>query len=376
MKLIHLSDLHIGKRVNEFSMLEDQKYILLKIIGIIDEEKPDGVIIAGDIFDKSVPGEDAVKLWGEFLTRLAERKLQVFAISGNHDSAIRVSNYSDLIDTTGIHISPAYDGNIKPYKLYDEAGALNIYMLPFVKPVVVRKLFEGEKIENYSDACRVAISQMDIDKSERNVLVAHQFVAGASTTDSEEHVVGGVENVAVDVFDDFNYVALGHIHRPQKVGRPEVRYCGTPLKYSFSEKDDKKSVSVVNIDGQGKVAIKEIYLTPKHDLREVRGSFEFVSNKANYEGTSLEDYVHIVLTDEEEIPEAVGKLRSIYKNIMKLTYDNKRTRNKHNLDLTNDLNELSQIEIFSDFYELMNNQPMSDLQREFTEKLINDIWEV
>ena len=376
MKFIHLSDLHLGKRVNEFSMIEDQQYILKEILTIVKDVKPDGVLIAGDVYDKSVPSEDAMKLWDGFLISLAEKKIPVFAISGNHDSAIRFADHGELVDVTGIHLSPVYDGNVKKYVMTDEEGPVNIYLLPFIKPATVRAVFPDENINDYTDACRVAVEHMNVDTSERNILVAHQFVTGAQRCDSEEVVVGGIDNVNASVFDAFDYVALGHIHGKQSIGRKEVRYCGTPLKYSFSEKDHKKSVTVVEIGKKGNVDISEVPLIPKHDLREVRGSYDEVTMKSNYENTDTDDYVHIVLTDENDIPDAVGKLRVIYPNLMKLSYDNKRTAMQKEVTDAEDVEKKSPIELFGEFYEMQNNQEMTDEQREFVQNLIESIWEV
>ncbi|MCQ2521221.1 MAG: exonuclease SbcCD subunit D [Lachnospiraceae bacterium] len=376
MKFIHLSDLHLGKRVNEFSMIEDQRYILTKIINIVDEEKPEGVLVAGDVYDRSVPSEEAMQLWDEFLIKLSKRKIPVFAISGNHDSAVRFSSHNKLVENAGIYLSPVYEGEVKPITLEDSEGKLNIYLLPFIKPVHVKQFFSEEKIEDYTDACRVAIKQMKVDEKERNILVAHQFVLGASTCESEEHTVGGLDNVSASVFDCFDYVALGHIHGKQSIGRESVRYSGTPLKYSFSEKNHNKSVTVVEFGKKGDVVIRECPLVPQHDLREIRGTYDEVTSKKNYEGTAVDDYLHIILTDEEDIPDAIGKLRVIYKNIMKLSYDNKRTRENKVISDVEDVEKKTPIELFEEFYELQNNQKMSDEQKNYTVELIDSIWEV
>ena len=239
MRFIHLSDLHIGKRVNEFPMLEDQEFILTKILNIIDEQKPDGVIIAGDVYDKSVPSAEAVELFDDFLVRLSKRDMKVFVISGNHDSAERIAFGGRLMDKSGIYMSPVYNGKIEPVALSDEFGDVNIYMLPFVKPSNVRRFFPESEITSYTDAVKVAIDSMNIDTAKRNILITHQFVTGATRTESEDVSVGGTDNVDVSVFDSFDYVALGHIHRSQKCGSEYIRYSGTPLKYSFSEANDK-----------------------------------------------------------------------------------------------------------------------------------------
>ncbi len=385
MRLIHLSDLHIGKRVNEFSMLEDQEYILKEILGIIDDEQPDGVIIAGDVYDKSVPSEEAVKLLDSFLTSLAKRKRQVYIISGNHDSAAKLAFASSLIALSGIHISPVYDstqiamigdGLVRPYKLEDGKGQMvNIYMLPFVKPAMVRAVFpdEADYIKDYTDACRVAVEHMDVDEKVTNILVAHQFVTGAVRSESEENV-GGLDNVDVSVFDSFDYVALGHIHGPQKVGRETVRYCGTPLKYSLSEANHTKSVTVVDIPENKKIEIRTVTLVPMHELREVKGTFDELMDRRNYEGTAVDDYLYVVLTDEDDVPDALGKLRTVYPNVMKLGYDNTRTRVTQTIDDGAVLEGKKPIDLFGELYEKQNNQEMSDEQRSFVQDIIDSIW--
>ncbi len=374
MKFIHLSDLHLGKRVNEFSMIEDQKYILLQTINIIDDEKPDAVIIAGDIYDKSIPSEEAMLLFDDFLLRLSKRNISVFVISGNHDSSVRLSDHSKLIENQGIYLSPVYDGTLKPVSMEDEYGEINVYILPFIKPVVVKQYFGDEEINSYTDAVRVAIKHMNVDCNKRNVLVAHQFVLGATTCESEEHIVGGLDSVSSDVFDCFDYVALGHIHGKQYIGRETVRYCGTLLKYSFSEKNHVKSVTVVDIKEKGNIDIREVMLTPKRDLREIKGSYEDITNRKNYEGTNVDDYVHIVLTDEEDVIDAIGKLRTIYPNIMKLSYDNKRTRENNVLTEAGAIEEKSPLELFEEFYTMQNNVSMSPWQTDYVKELIEEIW--
>ena len=375
MKFIHLSDLHIGKRVNEFSMYEDQNYILKKIIEIIDDQKPDAVLIAGDVYDKSIPSSEAVTLFDDFLYMLSKRDLQVFVISGNHDSPERLSFASRLIEKSGVHISPVYNGEIKPITIKDEFGNVNIYMLTFIKPSNVRRYFD-EEITSYTDAVGKAIEEMKIDNTQRNILVTHQFVTGSSRTESEEISVGGTDNVDVSVFKDFDYVALGHIHRAQNCTTEKVRYCGTPLKYSFSEANDVKSVTIVELLQKGDLEISTVELTPKHDMKEIKGTYDEITAKSFYEDTTYQtDYIHITLTDEEDIPDAVGKLRTIYKNLMKLDYDNKRTR--HSVQITGalDIEKTSPLKLFDDFYELQNNQPMNDEQRAFVNELIEKIWE-
>lgn len=375
MKFIHLSDLHIGKRVNEFSMLEDQKYILTQIIQIVEEEAPDGVLIAGDIYDKSVPSAEAVQLFDDFLCQLAKQKRQVFVISGNHDSPERIAFGSRLMDASGIHLSPVFQGEITPISLEDSFGKVDIFMLPFLKPAHVRRFYEEEEIESYTDALRVVIEHMNIQPEHRSILLTHQFVTGASRSESEELSVGGSDNVDASVFDSFDYVALGHIHGPQSIGRETLRYCGTPLKYSFSEASHKKSVTVVELLEKGTCRIETIPLIPKRDLRELKGTYMELTEKKNYEGTNTEDYIHITLTDEEDIPDAIGKLRVIYPNLMKLDYDNRRTRSHGDFGDLEQMEEKTPLELFSEFYEKQNNQPMNQEQREFIKQLMERIWE-
>ena len=375
MKLIHLSDLHLGKRVNEFSMLEEQEYILSQIIDIIDAERPGAVIIAGDIYDKSVPSAEAVRLFDDFLYKLSLRKLQVFAISGNHDSAERTAFASRLIDGSGVHLSPVYDGEVAPVRLEDGYGAVNFYMLPFVKPIHVRTAFPEAEISSYTEALRLAVEKLGMDKGERNVLIAHQFVTGAARSDSEEVCVGGLDNVDSEVFDGIDYVALGHIHKAQSCGREGIRYCGTPLKYSFSEIGHEKSLTVVELGAKGELEIRTVPLLPRRDMREIRGSYMELTAKSFYEGTATGDYLHVILTDEEDIPDGIAKLRSIYPNIMRLDYDNARTRAGFAAIGEAETASKSPFELFAELYEAQNGQPMSAEQAEFSLALMEKIWE-
>ena len=374
MKLFHLSDLHLGKRLKEISLIEDQEYILKKILTAAGSEKPDGILIAGDVYDRSIPSEEAMKLWDDFLVSLAEKKIPVFVVSGNHDSAIRLSDHSELVEAAGIHFSPVYDGTVKRIAL--EAGGEKVYihMLPFVKPAIVKSFFPGEEINDYTDACRVALSKADVDSSVTNILMAHQFVTGAERCDSEEVVVGGLDNVNASVFDDFDYVALGHIYGKQYIGRKTVRYCGTPLKYSFSEKNHHKSITVVNIKGK-EITLDEIPLDPLHDLREIKGTYEELTDKKNYENTDTDDYIHAILTDENDVIDAMGKLRVIYPNIMQLTYDNTRTKERNEISGVENIEEKTPLELFMELFEKQNNAPMAEEQMKFITECIDKVWE-
>lgn len=375
MKFLHLSDLHLGKRVNEFSMLEDQEYILTKIINIIDEQKIEGVWMAGDIYDKAVPPAEAVRLLDYFLNRLAERKLPVFIISGNHDSAERLAFGAKLMSGEGIYLSPVFEGEIQPVMLQDEYGEIAVYMLPFVKPSIVRHAYPDARIESCHDAVAAVIERMEIKEDRRNVLIAHQFVTGAVRCESEEVSVGGVDNVDVELFEAFDYVALGHIHEPQKIGRETVRYCGTPLKYSFSEAAHKKAALIVTLGEKGSVTLEQIPLVPRRDMREIRGSYMEVTALEFYKDTNTDDYMHITLTDEDDIPDAIGKLRTIYPNIMRLDYDNKRTQLGVKIQEAEDVEKKTPMQLLKEFYEHQNNQPLTEEQEILMQEIMEKVWE-
>jgi len=376
MKIMHLSDLHLGKRVNEFSMLEDQIYILNEIINIIDEQKPKVIILAGDIYDKPIPPAEAVEIFDDFLYKLSKRNPAVFIISGNHDSAERIAFGSRLFDKSSIYLSPVYNGKISPICIDDKYGKINFYMLPFIKPVHVRRFFPDAEVYTYTDALSTVISDMHIDTAQKNILITHQFVTGSSRTESEDISVGGSDNVDADIFKGFDYVALGHIHRSQCCDSEYIRYCGTPLKYSFSESKDIKSITMLDIKEKGNIKLDFIPLTPLRDMVEIKGSYNELMLKSFYENTSLtDDYVHITLTDEEDIPDVITKLRVVYKNIMKLDYDNQRTKKSSEINLINDMDSKSPLELFDTFYELQNGRHLSDTQRVFLKNIIEEIWE-
>ena len=381
MKFLHISDLHIGKRVNEFSMTEDQKYILNQILQIAQREQVDAVLIAGDIYDKPMPSAEAVQMFDWFLTGLADLGKKVLAVSGNHDSPERIAFGGELMRGRGVYVSPVYRGEALEIALQDSYGEIRVHLLPFVKPATVRHTLEerpedegGVRLpESYQEAVEIAIERMKIDGKTRNILVAHQFVTGAGRCDSEEVAVGGLDNVDARVFNAFDYVALGHIHSPQSVGRETVRYCGTPLKYSFSEAEQEKSVTIVELREKGQLTVSTVPLVPLHDMRKIRGSYLEVMSKSFYQDRDREDYVQITLTDEEDIPDGMQRLRTVYPNLMRLVYDNSRTREDRNVEAVGQVEERSEMELFGEFYEMQNNQPMSGEQAAFIEKLIEGL---
>lgn len=377
MKLFHLSDLHIGKRVNEFSMIEDQKYILKRILDLAEEEKPDGIILAGDIYDKQIPSAEAVQVFDEFIIRLAGRAIPVFIISGNHDSAERLAFGGRLLNSRGIYLSPVYDGSVTKIPLKDQYGTVWIHLLPFIRPSTVRHVFENEAdlVTDVQTAAETVIRHMEIDLKDRNILVAHQFVTGASRCESEDVQVGGLDNIDAAVFTPFDYTALGHIHSPQNVGIDRVRYCGTPLKYSFSEVDQEKSITVVELEKKGTVRTSLLPLKPLRDMRKLRGTYLELTDRSFYRDMNREDYIQVTLTDEDDVPDGLQKLRVIYPNIMQLLYDNQRTKTTQEVDAAQAVEKKTEIELFYEFYELQNNQPMTKQQKDFAEQLIREIKE-
>jgi exonuclease SbcD len=377
MKFFHISDLHLGKRVNEISMIDNQSDILQKIVVLAKEHKPDAVLIAGDVYDKSTPTIDAVQLLDRFLVWLNELGIAVFLISGNHDSVERMAFGAELLKYSHVHIVQSYKGKLEPLKLEDEHGELYVWMTPYLKPSLVRSYFPDKTVDSYNDAVSAALSNIEIDNKNRNIMLAHQFLTGAEISEgSEEILVGGSENIDANMFNDFDYVALGHIHRPQTVGRETVRYCGTPLKYSFSEIKQQKSVTVVDMGIKGCIDISELPLSPQHEMIEVRGTYDEIMNRNFYRKLDTDkDYTHIVLTDEHDEPDALTKLRNVYKNIISFRYDNKRTQATATFESISNLNKNSPVELFGELFAAQNGQAMSDIQTKYVEGLFERIRE-
>jgi exonuclease SbcD len=411
MKFLHLADLHIGKRVCEHNMLDEQVHILGEVLDIARKESPDAVLIAGDVYDKSVPSAEAVAVLDDFLVKLAATGTKVFVLSGNHDSAERIAFGGRLMKGMGVYMSPVYNGKFAPMTLKDEFGEVDLWMLPFVRPADVRAHLESDEecaaVTDYTSAMRMAIAQMEFTEGRRNVLVAHQFVTGAERSESEENV-GGLDNVDASVFEKFDYVALGHIHKPQNVvkdadGTVRVRYSGTPLKYSLSEATHAKSVTVVELGAAGNAGgavaatavagdlfagfgmraalqLREVPLKPLHDVREIRGTFaELVSPEFRTAqvaaGNKLDDFVYVKLTDENDVPDAAQKLRGIYPNLMMLDYDNERTRNQKIAVGVEAVEKKSPMELFGEFFSEMTRREMNSEECEFVQSIVDGIWE-
>ncbi len=378
MRFIHLSDLHIGKRVNGFPMLEDQRYILEQILEKTKESAADAVIIAGDIYDKPVPSAEAVDLFDDFLVGLTKLGVMVFLISGNHDSAERISYAGRLLRESQVYISPRFDGTIHPISVSDDYGIVNVYLIPYIHPSLVRNAWPEEKIGSYDDAMRVLLKKSGADPNARNLAVVHQFVtAGGQSpeeTDSEEKHVGGLDNVDASAFDAFDYVALGHLHGPQRIGRDTIRYAGSPLKYSFSEEKQNKSITLAELKEKGKVTYDLLPLEAKRDLRTARGTFEEVTSPEFTAGRKRDDYYRVILTDENDVPNALSRLRRrFYENLMILEYDNARTSSDVRIEAEEGEEEKEPIEVLGDLYQMQNGREMSLLQKETAEKLIRRI---
>lgn len=376
MKFFHLSDLHLGIRINEFSMLEDQRYILDKIICLAQKERPDCVFIAGDIYDKSVPPAEAVSLFDGFVWDLYNTGAKIFIIGGNHDSQERLSFGSRVMTQNGIHIAPVFTGGITPVKLCDEYGDIMIYQLPFIRPAQARPFFPESRPEDTEELLAKIIENIKIDTTKRNILLAHLFAAGSSRCDSEDLVVGGADCCDTALFSDFDYTALGHLHGPQAMCGGRVRYCGTPLKYSFSEVAHRKTVSIGELHEKGTLDIREEPLVPMHDMREIRGSYDGLVEKSfcALHGFDREDYLHITLTDEDDVFEALARLRTVYPNIMKLDYDNQRTRTQADFSSACECENRSPLELASELFEKQNGQPLSQGQAEIMDSMIKQIW--
>lgn len=379
MKLLHIADLHIGKRLNEFNLIDDQRYILEQILAITKDENPDGVLIAGDVYDKSQPSAEAVELLDWFLTSLTELGCRVFMISGNHDSPERLGFGSQIMKRNGLYIAGVFDGSMKKIMLEDEHGVVNIYLLPFIKPAMVRPYFE-EQIDSYDEAVRKVISAKNIDTDQRNVLVAHQFVVKGSQlpeqSESEYPSVGGLDYVDASAFKNFDYVALGHLHRSQSVDSGRGYYAGSPLKYSVSEAVNHKSVLIIELAGKESEIIKRrVKLTPKRDVLKIKGYIDDVLNAAREQGQVSQDFVHVTLTDDDDIFDPLGQLRQVYPNLIGIDFENSRTElqsSSSQIAAAKELETLTPLDLFVAFYQLQNNKEMNSEQLELMKELFDE----
>lgn len=374
MKLFHLSDLHLGKRVYAFSMLRDQRYVLEQVCALAEKHQPDGILLSGDLYDKLIPPVEAVQLLDEFLTKMQQMGIAVYAISGNHDSAGRVDFGSRILQQQNLHICGAFDGKLYHVSKEDAFGEIHFYLLPFLKPATVSAFREGGESLTYAEAVKWALETMDIDTTKRNVLLAHQFVTWKGTaeeSDSETKTLGGVDEMDASLFFDFDYVALGHLHSPQRIGRDTIRYGGSPLKYSFSELRQKKGVTLVEIQEKGNITTEFLPLEPLHPLREIKGTLADLLEAAEEAGGS-EDYVRAILTDEGAVYDPVGRLRVYYPNLMTLEMAQRGER-QEDFSLRLDQEQLSGPALFAGFFEKQNDREMSEAQKALVEKIWQDL---
>lgn len=380
MRILHLADLHLGKILQEESLLEDQKYMLEEIIKKVQEENIEIILISGDIYDRSIPQTDAVDMLDYFLNKLIkDLKKQVFIISGNHDSKERLGFGNKIFENDGLYISSKYEGQIKKVELQDEYGKLNIYLLPFIKPVEVKKYFEDE-ILSYDETIKKIIEKENIDETQRNIILTHQFVTcigeEVERTDSETISLGGIDNVDISNYDKFDYVAIGHVHRPQRIGRDTARYAGTMLKYSFSEVNHKKTIPIIDFKEKGNINIKLVELTPLRDMREIKGPIEELTKKGNYKNTNTEDYIKAIITNEEPVYDAIGQIRKVYPNVLKLEIQNSKSSVSQNDEKEKELQNIknkSEVELFNEFYKFQNYTELNDEQTQVIENIVKEI---
>ena len=376
MKFLHISDLHIGKSVNGFSMIAEQKNAFKQIIGYIKTENLAAVIIAGDVYDRVIPSVEAVRVFDDFLTELANENVAVLLISGNHDSPERINYASRLLSDKRIFFYGAFDGSIHKVALPDEYGEVNFWLMPFIKPTMVRGKFGENEIENYDDIIKAALDAAEIDYTARNVLVSHQFYTKAGVTptrsESELNPVGGLDAVDAGIIELFDYTALGHLHGRQGIGSEHIRYCGSPIKYSFSEWRHEKSITLVEMGNKGELAVKYLPLIPLHDMREIKGEIDKLMSDDVSSLANKDDYLRVILTDEDEIIDPMGKLRSVYPNIMSLDFENSRT----SIDISaissdsETIEKLSAYELFGEFFLEIQGSTMSEKQAEIVRNLL------
>lgn len=378
MKFLHLSDLHIGRMLHRYSLQEEQSRMLDSLLAIAADEKPDAVLIAGDVYDRSIPPVYATQLLDGFLGALS-KIAPVFVISGNHDQAERLAFLSGPLKESGIHLSPAYRGEVEPVTLRDAYGEVDIWLLPFVKAATVRPYFPDEEIATTHDAVKCAIRQMNIDPTRRNILMAHQFVAGGVAGSSEETVftadisVGGSDMVGAEVFAAFDYVALGHIHRAQNVGG-RIRYCGTPMAYDFSEANQEKSVTVVELDGDRSLTLRTVPVPAPRKLVEVRGSFAEITGEDAIRRADKDAYTRVILTDDEIIPDVMNRLRQVYPLLTHLDWDNARMHQQSETSLPTDAKKHTPGSLFEEFFQRMGGTELSAEQQEYLDRVIGEIW--
>lgn len=371
MRFLHIADLHLGKQMNDLLLLDDQEAVLDQIIHIANDEKVDAVLIAGDVYQRTTPQAEAMALFDRFVSRLVDDGRKIFVISGNHDSALRISYFSSLVKNAGVYVTETFNGELQHVTLHDTDGDLNVWMMPFLRPAHVKRALPNEKITSYQDAVAAVIRHADIDFSKRNLLICHQFIVGCTTCDSEELSIGTLDHIDGTVFDGFDYVALGHIHGPQNVLRDTMRYAGSPLKYSFSEAAHHKSVTIVDMQEKGETRVRTMPLYPLHDVRLIEGKLADIMSMPY-----SEDYVWVTIHDELPPPDAKVTLTVNFPNMMKFSVVNSRTKYDLDVKATDVMESKSVAELFSDFYRLQNNDQLpGEAHMQVLNKVIKELEE-
>lgn len=380
MKILHLADLHIGKIVLEQSMLEDQMFVLNQIIENIKKNHIELVLMSGDIYDRSIPPSEAVICLSNFLKVLIkDLKVKVCIIAGNHDSKERLSFGSEIFADDGLYISATYTGKIDKVEFEDEYGKLNVYMLPYIRPIDVKEYFEDREIKTYNEAVKLVIEKENININERNIILSHQFVTSGNEeperSESETLVLGGTENVDISCYKDFDYVALGHIHGPQKIGRPTARYAGTILKYSFSEINQKKSLLIIDFKEKDNVNFVFEPINFLRDMRAIKGPIEELLKKENYIGTNTNDYIRAIITNEEPVYDAIGQIKKIYPNTLRLDIENSKMKVNENNDLysVDNIKKKDEVELFDEFYYFQHNKSLNEIQLNIIKDIMKEI---
>lgn len=392
MKFLHTADLHIGKKIFELSMIEDQKYILSRIYDIACKEQVDALLIAGDVYDRAVPSTEAVELLDEFLTRLQAAGIPVIMISGNHDSPERVSFADAILEKQGIYIAGSYQEELKTVTLEDEFGTVTFVCMPFVKPAVVGASgsTEGQsaRLTTSAEAVEAMLSRipMTLSLHQRYVLLTHYFVVGDNgevpeLSDSETDVnVGGLDSVPASYFANFSYVALGHIHKPQHIGSGEVYYSGAPLKYSFSEASGDKSVNIVELGERGKITVRREILKPLHEMRCIKGKLsDLMSAEVLAQvGSGKDDYIQATLTDTEELIDPIGTLRSVYPNVLQILLEKNKVAEGKDAEYESKLasTRKSTQELFVEFYEMLKGEAMDEKRRGVVEEIAEAVGKI
>ena len=375
MKFMHLSDLHLGKYLIETPLRDDQAYILDQIVDIARREQPQAVLIAGDVYDRSNPPAEAMVLFSGFLEKLTRLGCKVMVISGNHDSSHRVAYLGELVRESGVYLSPVYDGSIEPVTLNDDWGEVDFWLLPFVHPEVAKGVFPEETIKDANDAVGLALSRLAVNTSHRNVILSHQFIAGSRFDAREQKAVGTLDNVNPALYDAFDYVALGHIHGEQAIGRPDgtMRYCGTPLKYSKREALSEKSVTLVELGPKGDIRVDHRALKPLREVRLEKGLFDELIDRGPKLGQE-DDYYFITLTDEDDPPHAAARLRERFGKVLAVDYDNSRTRANSIVDVTAvEVEDKSPMALMMELYQMVNNREMGDEEKAFFERVVQEM---